>query len=63
MTIVQHLQECLALVADRRHISSEAEARREFSIAITAIEDAIMRVNRGFAKERGTFKVSDVEGP
>jgi hypothetical protein len=37
-------------------------AAREFSIALTSVEDAIMRTNRGFAKVKGTFLVSDVEG-
>lgn len=37
-------------------------AAREFSIAITAVEDAIMRTNRAYAKIKGTFVISDVEG-
>jgi hypothetical protein len=39
-----------------------APAAREFSIAITAVEDAVMRVNRGFAHTKGSFLTSDVEG-
>lgn len=37
------------------------EGTREFALAVTAIEDAIMRVNRGFAKRAGTFTVADVQ--
>lgn len=42
--------------------SSNGEAAREFAIACTHLEDAIMRINRGFARKQGTFRVSDVQG-
>lgn len=34
---------------------------REFSIAITAVEDAMMRTNRGVAMTTGQFYEADVE--
>ena len=37
------------------------DAAREFALANTAVEDAIMRVNRAFAKRNGTFTAADVE--
>lgn len=41
--------------------NAKPDAAREFALAKTYIEDAVMRVNRGMAKLRGTFYVSDVE--
>ena len=49
------------LTAARGEAESGDEAR-EFSIAITAVEDAIMRTNRGYARRSGIFTVADVEG-
>jgi hypothetical protein len=40
--------------------TSLAEAR-EFSMAITHIEDAITRFNKGTYMARGTFAISDAE--
>ena len=40
---------------------TDGEAAREFALANTAIEDAIMRTNRGYAKLTGVFKVADVQ--
>ena len=37
------------------------DASREFAIAATHLEDAIMRINRAFAKEAGAFMMADVE--
>lgn len=37
------------------------DASREFAIAATHIEEAIMRINRGFAKQYGQFQIADVE--
>lgn len=37
------------------------DAKREFALAITAVEAAVMRTNRAFAKEAGTFYVADVQ--
>jgi hypothetical protein len=37
------------------------DAAREFALANTALEDAIMRVNRAFAKKNGKFETADVE--
>jgi len=64
MTIVAQLQ----AAQDDIQIAKDAlgggtpEAAREFALANTAIEDAIMRVNRAFAHRNGTFAVADVEG-
>ena len=61
MTIVVSLQMVQVSLMDERRVSENPNAAREFSIAITAVEDAIMRTNRGFAIENGTFKTADVE--
>lgn len=64
MTIVQHLNDTARLIEQARDElgGGNGPAAREFSIALTAVEDATMRVNRAFAKVKGTFYVSDVEG-
>jgi hypothetical protein len=36
-------------------------AGREFSLAITALEDAKMRLTRGLAKQQGIFNEVDLE--
>lgn len=63
-TIVQKLTEITQDIEKARDDlgGGNGPAAREFSIALTAVEDATMRVNRGFAKVKGTFYVSDVEG-
>jgi len=64
MTIVKALLEVQARLSDLRSEASAAQrpdAAREYSIAITSVEDAIMRVNRGMAKDDDSFKVADVE--
>lgn len=61
MTVVEDLNSARnALTVARDYVTIPAAAR-EFALAITAIEDAIMRTNRGFAKEYGKFSESDVQ--
>lgn len=43
------------------HRASDPSAGREFSLAATALEDAMMRFNRGMAYFNGTFSVADLE--
>ena len=40
---------------------TDGPAAREYALANTAIEDAIMRTNRAFAMRAATFKVADVQ--
>jgi hypothetical protein len=63
MTIVEKLLDAQHGIADAKDAlgGGSGEAAREFALANTAVEDAIMRVNRAFAKRDGTFKVADVE--
>jgi hypothetical protein len=62
MTIVQTLLAVQAELAAERMDAGGGEVARELSIAITAVEDAIMRTNRAFALRRGIFSVADVQG-
>lgn len=61
MTVVAALIEVQSDLESLRDDRGGGPVARELSIAITAIEDAIMRTNRAFAKDAGTFKVADVE--
>ncbi len=61
MTLVSDLTKSLDTASELRDGHRGADAGREFALAATAIEDAIMRVNRGFAHANDTFKVADVE--
>lgn len=60
LTAVEQLQGAWAHI-DSLQNGAIGDAAREFALAKTAIEDAIMRTNRGVAKQAGTFKVADVE--
>ena len=60
-TVVQHLSEAMRLLEAERKSQSPPAVAREFSIAITSVEDAIMRTNRGMAIREGVFFVSDVQ--
>jgi hypothetical protein len=65
MTIVEKLQRALEELESERTAEpafSRTPAAREFSLAITAVEDAIMRTNRGFAHKLGHFAVADMQG-
>lgn len=61
MTLVSELTDLLGRVEDLRDGNRGADAGREFAIAATSLEDSIMRINRGFAKAKNSFKVADVE--
>jgi hypothetical protein len=60
-TLVSRLLAIQADIEGCRSSTIGTEAGREYSIAVTAVEDAIMRINRAFAKYAGTFTVADVE--
>lgn len=60
-TIVAQLTEAQTDLELARDAVGGGPAARELSIAITAVEDAIMRTNRAFAKDAGTFEVADVQ--
>jgi hypothetical protein len=63
MTIVSQLIEAQTAVTQAKEElgGGTPAAAREFALANTAIEDAIMRVNRGFAFKHDHFAVADVE--
>jgi hypothetical protein len=62
ITIVEKLLEVQAEVARARG-SEAGPAAREFAIALTHLEDAVMRVNRGFAIQKdGEVTTADVQG-
>jgi hypothetical protein len=60
-TVVSILKQALTALENIREDTGRSPAAREFSIAITAVEDAIMRTNRGFAIGLDRFTVADVE--
>jgi len=61
ITIVEKLLEVQAEVARARG-SAAGPAAREFAIALTHLEDAVMRVNRGFAIQKdGEVSTADVQ--
>lgn len=59
-TTVELYQEAGNRVALMRG-AQQGPAAREYSLAITATEDAIMRFNRGMAEERGVRRDYDFE--
>lgn len=61
LTTVQLLEEAHARADDYRRGNAGQAAGREFALAATAIEDAIMRFNRGQAELRGTRRDFDFE--
>lgn len=61
MSIVASLVEAYDSVKTEQLTTlSDAEAR-EFALARTHIEDAIMRVNLAFARKQGNYYISDVQ--
>jgi hypothetical protein len=61
-TIVQLLEEAWDAVDVQRRMGGHGSAGREFALAATAIEDAIMRVNRGMTLAvGGALAPADVE--
>ncbi len=61
MTIVQLLCEAQDRLVALRSEAGHGDVAREASVAITAVEDAIMRTNRAFAMRSGRFHIADVE--
>ena len=63
MTVVEYLDAArTAVVSMRANGGPEMGASgREFSLAITAIEDAQMRYTRGLAMRLGKFSPADLE--
>ena len=61
MTVVASLRDVQLRIEAARNTNEQPLAGREYSLAITAVEDAILRFNRGFAMQHGLFHVSDVE--
>lgn len=62
MTLVSQLIPVLEECEQRRDNRHPAhDASREFALAATALEEAIMRINRGFAKINRSFIIADVE--
>ena len=62
MTTVQQINELIENIQYEQSANCPPAAKREFAIAITALEDAAMRFNRGLAIKHGQFQQSDVEG-
>jgi len=60
MTIKQHIDAAIKQAEDLR-LGSLSSAAREFSLAITALEDAQMRATRGLAKTQGKFAPADLQ--
>ena len=59
-TIKELIDEAIAHLDEFRANHPGAPAR-EFSLAITALEDAQMRATRGLAKATGQFNPADLE--
>ena len=60
-TVIENLEAAKQAIADRRLTVVVGDAGREFSIAITAIEDAQMRYTRGRAMEEDKFAPADLD--
>jgi hypothetical protein len=61
LTPKQHLDAALRGILDQRGDTPNEDAARNFSIAITSIEDAKMRYTRGRAIEEGIFNEVDLD--
>ncbi len=61
MTTVELLEAAWARADGVQQSSQDGETKREMALAKTAIEDAIMRFNRGLARAQGVFRVGDLE--
>lgn len=60
-TIVDLVSQAIHQAKSAQGQSGVDEARREFALAITHLEDARMRINRGFAMMVGKLHDADVE--
>lgn len=61
MTTIELLQEAHKNADALRELHKGGPAGREFALSATAIEDAIMRFNRGQAETRGERRDFDFE--
>jgi len=64
MSYVATIQQVEAQLRDAKTVADAAnrpDEAREFAIALTHLEEAIIRINRGFARREGIFTVSDVQ--
>lgn len=60
-TVIALLDDAGQGIEDLAFRGSRTSADRELSVALTHIEDAKMRVNRGFAKHLGVFGHTDLQ--
>lgn len=60
MTIKQHIDAAITALETHRG-DDRSPAAREFSLAITHLEDAQMRATRGLAIRQGKFNPADLE--
>lgn len=60
-TVKEAIDRCVEIINERRQANDTPEAGREFSLAITALEDAQMRYARGRHMQEGSFSPSDVD--
>lgn len=63
-TVKELIDQAIEYIGDRRECPvgpATTQSAREFSLAITALEDAQMRYTRGRAIELGKFKPADLD--
>lgn len=60
-TVVERIKELENEIEDHKLYCNHQGAAREFSIALTALEDVQMRFTRGLAKLQGKFDPADLE--
>lgn len=58
---VELLNECISRCGEFKLHASSGEIAREYALAVTHIEDAITRANKGHYMQAGTFAISDAE--
>lgn len=61
MTVVETISELTNEIEDHKLYCNNQGAAREFSIALTALEDVQMRFTRGLAIVQGKFNPADLE--
>jgi hypothetical protein len=59
-TVKEAIDRCIEIIGDRRDRAASSSGR-EFSLAITSLEDAQMRYARGRLIQEGAFSPSDVD--
>ena len=60
-TFIQLIELAIEQAKSEKSDGCPPPAAREFSIAVTALEDASMRFNRGMAIKNGLFEQRDVQ--